>query len=123
MKILYKGIEYTVYWKYERCPFCFHNGINKNFKHVCVDATSCFIENLEKGIQVVRLTMRIPPDIYNKEFGRKLSFKRTLEALVLNDKEGRKFFGHWYFEFTNQRDKVDDITLVARMNNRFAEIF
>jgi len=124
MKINYNGIEYSIYWKFLRYePYKDFN--HKTSKEIFVpqnEYTECYIESLTKGIQIISRATKTPPDQFNKEIGRKLSFTRALQLLFPDRKEARKFFWHCYFEFTNQHDKLDDLTFVARMNNNFSEI-
>src|SRR6266576_2274644 len=124
MKINYHGIEYYVYWKFLRYePY---HDLDQTGKVITIprkEYTECYIERsgIPLGIQIVTRATKTPPDQFNKEIGRKLSFARAL-LLLFPDKESRKFFWQCYFEFTRQYDKRDTYILLAIMNNNFAEV-
>lgn len=110
MKILYKGTEYNVWFRYVRPNKSKHN----------IEFTECWIESLNNGIQVQGITRKAAGESFIKEIGRKLSLTRALKAAFPNigtSSEGfsaRNVFWHCYFEATNQHSKIYDLTLLQR---------
>ena len=79
MIIVYNNIKLKIYWKHQMDKYDRHIGYLPRW-------SKCYVETLEtKRLVIVAETFVNPEDAFSKKIGRKLSFSRAMNGIIMSD--------------------------------------